>query len=78
MVKIYSTEDCSYCVQLKDWMKEEGIDFEEVVIGRDMSADDFHKEYGFMSVPVTEIDGKFVSGLRKKDILALIKKRPKA
>lgn len=59
---IYSTRSCHYCVQLKNWFKENQIEYQDMQIGVDISFDDFSKKTGSMGVPVTEINNQFVIG----------------
>ena len=73
MVKLFSTPACVYCVTLKEFLKENNIDFEEI----DVSKDDKLKEEiieksGQIGVPVLEIDGQIVAGFDKKKICKLL------
>jgi glutaredoxin len=54
---VYSTLNCPACVQLKAKFKAEGIEFKEVVIGKDISKEEFFDVFPeIRSVPfVTEI-----------------------
>ena len=53
IVNIYSTEQCHYCNELKEFMKDNGLPFEE------FNATNFKewilKETGRMAIPVVEI-----------------------
>jgi len=40
-VKIYSKENCAFCTKAKTLLKNRNIDFEEVVIGRDITREEF-------------------------------------
>lgn len=58
-VKIYSTPTCGYCNQLKSWLNEKGIEFEEFNVQVDDEARDFIvRKSGQMGVPVTIISDK--------------------
>lgn len=71
---VYSTNACSYCVQLKDWLKEKNIKFEEINVSEDKEkAMEMVEKTGQMGVPVTEIDGKFVVGFDKEKLKKLLK-----
>lgn len=41
MKVVYTTTNCPACVQLKAKYKAEGIEFKEVVIGKDISKEEF-------------------------------------
>lgn len=69
---IYTSPSCFYCHQLKDFLKENKIDFQEIDLSQNQEIiDEFVKKTGQMAVPVTEIDGEIIIGfdlprLRKK------------
>ena len=63
MIKIYSTPYCSVCGQLKSYLTEKNIEFENI----DVSTDDKGREEminksNSMSVPVIDIDGDIILG----------------
>ena len=72
-IKIYSTPTCPYCVTLKEFLKEKGIDFEDVNVAEDVKAREemIHKS-GQMGVPVADIDGEIVVGFDKEKISRLL------
>lgn len=45
MLVVYSTPTCPACVQLKAKYKAEGIEFQEVMIGKDISKEEFFELY---------------------------------
>lgn len=52
MITIYTKENCPGCVQLKAKMKQEGKEYREVLLGRDMSVGEFLEKYpGIRAVP---------------------------
>lgn len=62
-IKVYSTQTCPYCHQLKDFLKENNIEFEDIDVGKDQEAGKkMVEKTGQMGVPVTEIDGEFIVG----------------
>ena len=74
MVKVYSTPTCPYCVTLKAFLKEKGIEFKDVDVGSDSAAaDEMIKKSGQMGVPVADIDGQIVVGFDKEKICQLLK-----
>lgn len=55
-IKVYSSPTCGYCNQLKDWLKEKGVEFEEFNVFENEEARDFIvKKSGQMGVPVSLI-----------------------
>ena len=74
MVKVYTTPICPYCQTLKEFLKEHGVEFEEVDVAQDEKArDDMIEKTGQMGVPVVEIDGEFIIGFDKEKIEKLLK-----
>lgn len=69
-VTIYSTPTCSYCLMAKDWMKEKGVEFEEI----DVAADEVKRNElleltdGQMGVPVIVVDGEVIFGFDKEKL----------
>ena len=74
MVKVYSTPTCPYCHTLKAFLKEKGIEFKDIDVGRDLKAqEEMIDKSGQMGVPVTDIDGQIVVGFDKEKICKLLK-----
>ena len=69
MIKVYSTSDCHYCDLVKDFLKENNQEFEEVIISSGNDNMQKLRDKGFIGVPVTEIDDEFISGFNKEAIL---------
>jgi len=68
-VKVYSTPTCPYCDLLKDYLKDNNIEFEVVDLSQDEKAAQYIMEKtGKMAVPVTEIDGEVIVGFDRAKI----------
>lgn len=52
-LKVYTGENCPYCVRAKALLKERGIDYQEVKLGwdDDQAWDDLAKKSGMQTVP---------------------------
>ncbi len=60
---VYSTPVCPYCSKVKEFLKEHGIEFEDVDVSSDQGkAREMIEKSGQMGVPVTDIDGSIVVG----------------
>jgi len=74
MVKIFITPACPYCFTLKEFLKEKGIEFEEIDVSKDEKArDEMIKKSGRLEAPIIEIDGQIVVGFDKEKIVKLLK-----
>jgi glutaredoxin 3 len=68
-VKIYSTKFCPHCIEAKAYLKEKGVDFEEIKVDEDQdAAQEMIKKSKQMSVPVIEINDKIIIGFDKEEI----------
>ncbi len=73
IVKVYSTPSCPYCELLKQFLKDEGVEFEAIDVSQDEKAQNYIMEKtGKMAVPVTEIDDEIVIGFDRAKIVQLL------
>lgn len=74
MVKVFTTPACPYCYTLKEFLKENNINFEEIDVSQNEKArDEMIKKSGQMAAPVLDIDGQIVVGFDKEKITKLLK-----
>lgn len=63
-VQIYTTPGCGYCVKVKELMNRANLSFDQTVVGRDLTREEFLGKYpqatGF---PYVIIDGNVIGGL---------------
>jgi len=68
-VIIYSTPTCPYCLRAKQFLKDNGIKFEDVDVSSDQAkVEEMVKKTGQMGVPVLDIDGTVIVGFDKDKI----------
>ncbi|MFH1364700.1 MAG: glutaredoxin domain-containing protein [Candidatus Aenigmatarchaeota archaeon] len=73
-VKVYSTPTCMYCQQLKMFLKENNIPFEEINVAEDQqAANEMIEKSGQMGVPVSDIDGQIIIGFDRDKIKKALK-----
>ena len=73
MIKVYSTPSCPYCFTLKEFLKQNNIEFEDIDVSKDEKAlKEMIEKSGQMGVPVIEIDGQIVVGFDKEKISKLL------
>lgn len=70
-VIVYTSNTCTYCGQAKEYLKSNGVSYEE----RNIKEPAFRKELmsmGFMSVPVIKIEDDVVLGFDRDKIDTLL------
>ena len=73
-VTVYSTPTCPYCVQLKNYLTEKGVVFEEKNVAEDAAArDEMVEKSGQLGVPVSVIDEEVVIGFDQAKIDGFLK-----
>ena len=73
MIKVYSTPTCPYCVTLKKFLKEKGVEFADIDVSADeKELQEMIDKSGQMGVPVVEINGQIVVGFDRDKILELL------
>jgi len=74
MIKVYSTSICPYCTTLKEFLKERGIEFEEIDVSQDeKTMKEMVEKTGQMGVPVMEVDGEIIIGFDREKIIRILK-----
>ncbi len=68
-VIIYGTSSCPWCTVVKNFLKQNHVEFTEKDVGKDhAAAKEMIEKSGQMGVPVTDIDGNIIIGFDKKKI----------
>ncbi|MFH1661919.1 MAG: glutaredoxin domain-containing protein [Candidatus Falkowbacteria bacterium] len=72
-VRVFSTPTCPYCVTLKEYLKENNIEFEDIDVSQNEKAlDEMVEKSNQMGVPVVDIGGEFIIGFDKEKINQLL------
>ncbi|MEM2908327.1 MAG: Uxx-star family glutaredoxin-like (seleno)protein [Candidatus Hadarchaeales archaeon] len=73
-VKIYTTPTCPYCAMAKAFLRENGVEFEEINVAGDVSAAvEMIQKSGQMGVPVLDIGGEIIVGFDREAIKRALK-----
>ena len=65
-VHLYALSTCPYCRMVKDFLKENKVNFTEIDVGADRKAAmEMMDKSGEMGVPQVEVDGKIIVGFDK-------------
>lgn len=74
MVKLFTTPTCPYCFTLKEFLRENKIEFEEIDVAKDEKGrEEMIQKSSQMGVPVLDINGEIVVGFDKEKISQLLK-----
>ena len=72
-VQIFSTPACPYCITLKEFLKSQGIAFEEFDVSQDLAKQkEMLEATGQMGVPQVKIDNDWVVGFDRARISQLL------
>ncbi len=72
-IRVFTTPTCAYCIVLKKWLEEKGVDYEEIDITQhEEEQERMVEKTGQVGVPVTEIEGEMVVGFEKDKIAQLL------
>ncbi|MCK5615715.1 glutaredoxin family protein [Candidatus Pacearchaeota archaeon] len=72
-VIVYSTDACPWCHKAKDFLKEKGIEFEDVNVGTDQArAQEMVEKSGQTGVPVIIVGDKVMVGFNKPELMKLL------
>ncbi len=68
-VTVYSTPTCPYCIQVKKYLSEKGIEYTDFDVASDLKArEEMMAKSKQMGVPVLDIDGTIVIGFNRAKI----------
>ncbi|MDD5130031.1 MAG: glutaredoxin family protein [Candidatus Omnitrophica bacterium] len=68
-VKVYSTSTCPWCIRVKQYLKDNNIEFQNLDVSIDQSAaNEMMAKTGQMGVPVLDIGGEIIVGFDKERI----------
>jgi glutaredoxin-like YruB-family protein len=74
IVKVYSTPTCPWCLKVKDFLKKNHVNFEDIDVSRDAkAAHEMVTKSGQMGVPVIDINGKIIIGFDEQKLKQIIK-----
>ncbi len=62
MVSLFAKIGCPFCAKAKQLLKDHGMDYEEILIGREVTQRSLRAMTGAMTVPQVFIDGKLIGG----------------
>ncbi len=67
-VKVYSVPTCPYCKKIKEFLNNEGIEFEDIDVSEEENKKEMLDKTGQLRVPQTEINGNMIIGYKMEKI----------
>lgn len=68
-IRVYTTNTCPWCTKVKNYLRSNNINYEEVNVGLNRNAAiEMVSKSGQMGVPVLDIDGSIIVGFDKTRI----------
>lgn len=72
-IKVYTTNTCPWCTKVKNYLRSNNVNYEEVNVGLNRGAAmEMVTKSGQMGVPVLDINGSIVVGFDKNKIDSLL------
>jgi len=71
-VKVYTSNTCSYCHMVKEYLEEKGVEYIERNVSTDSEARKELIANGYMGVPVVYIGDEVIQGFDKKKLDELL------
>ncbi|NMG08261.1 glutathione peroxidase [Brasilonema sp. UFV-L1] len=62
LVSLFTRVGCPYCARAKSMLSERGIDYEEIVLGKDVTPRTLQAVTGASTVPQVFVNGKLIGG----------------
>lgn len=73
MVTVYSKPNCMQCEFSKKYLKDKGIEFEEINVFEDDEALAMLRDAGYSQMPVVDINGEKHTGFRPEILAKVVK-----
>jgi glutaredoxin 3 len=74
MITVYSTPACPWCHKLKDWLKQNNLEFKDIDVSKDRAAAmEMINKSGQMGVPVADVNGTIIVGFDQDAIKEALK-----
>ena len=73
VIRLYTLPDCSYCAQIKQFLTDSNLTYEEINLETDTAGQEFMESRGYTALPVTVIGNHEISGFRPDKIKEILK-----
>lgn len=73
MIQVFTTKQCAYCLNVKQYLKMKNKEFEEVDVTDDLSKrQELQRITGFITVPITKINDEYIVGWNVSKLAAAL------
>ncbi|MGE5657710.1 MAG: glutathione peroxidase [Actinomycetota bacterium] len=62
LISLFTKVGCPFCARAKEMLKEKGLDYEEIILGQQVTTRSLRAVTGAATVPQVFIDGKLIGG----------------
>jgi len=72
-VKVYSTPSCPFCKRVKQYLSDNGVEFQDIDVTADQEmVKEMVEKSGQMGVPVVDVEGDIVVGFDRDKIASAL------
>ena len=72
-VKVYSTPSCPFCKRVKQYLSDNGVEFQDIDVTADQKmVKEMVEKSGQMGVPVVDVEGDIVVGFDRDKIASAL------
>jgi glutaredoxin 3 len=73
-IAVYSTPSCPYCVMVKDFLKKNNVEFDDINVAEDREkAQEMIQKSNQMGVPVIDVNGTIIVGFNEPALKEALK-----
>lgn len=66
LIRVFTKDDCPYCGQAKQLLNNKGFNYEEILIGRDVTREEFLEQFpNVRTVPYIIIGNNHIGGYKQ-------------
>lgn len=72
-VRIYTTSTCVFCLPMKQFLKQQGVEYQEIDISQGEAIEELRQKTGQIGVPVVEVGDQIVIGFDRVKLTKILK-----
>jgi len=71
-VRIYTTSTCVFCLPMKQFLKQQGVDYREIDVSQGEAIEELRQKTGQTGVPVVEVGDQLVIGFDRAKLIKVL------